>query len=519
MKLGVERPALLVDVTRLPRDRSRHVRRRAAHRRRRAQQRPRRRPARARALPGARRGAAGRRLGPAAQPGDRRRQPAPAHPLLLLPGRHQAVQQARARAPAARRARASTATSRSSGTPSTASPPTRPTWRSRWPRSTPRSQRRRRATRAAIPLASCTACPGDEPQHDTVLEPGELITAVDAAAAPRRRRSRTARCATARRSRSRWCRSPPRSTSATARRDAGSRSAASPTSRGARERAEAALRGGRAAPSASRAPTPSWPQARAAARQRLQGAAGPQPDRPHARRSWRDERRPTPPLGAPLDADRGPREGHRARPRYAYEHQPRATSPTRGSCRRTIARGRGRRGRRRRRARRPGVLAVLCARERAARCSEADDARAGRPADAAGRLPRADRRARSSPTTLEAAREAAALVRDRVRRASAHDVVLRADHPRLYAPEKVNPASRPTPTRATSTRRSPSAAVARRRDLHDAGGAQQPDGAARDHRALGAAATLTLYDSNQGASARARRDRRRCSASSPSRCA
>ena len=54
------------------------------------------------ALSGARPGAARRRLRPAAQPRHHRRQPAAAHPLRLLPGRHHPVQQARARQPAAR---------------------------------------------------------------------------------------------------------------------------------------------------------------------------------------------------------------------------------------------------------------------------------------------------------------------------------------------------------------------------------------------------------------------------------
>ena len=62
----------------------------------RAQQRPRRRPAVRARLSGALAGAARRRLRAAAQHGDRRRQPAAAHPLPLLPGRHQAVQQAAA---------------------------------------------------------------------------------------------------------------------------------------------------------------------------------------------------------------------------------------------------------------------------------------------------------------------------------------------------------------------------------------------------------------------------------------
>ena len=103
--------------------------------------------------PGAVAGAARRRLGAAAQHRHHRRQPAPAHPLPVLPGHLQALQQARARAAAARPARAPTATSPSSATPSTASPPTPRTWPWRWPPSTPpcRAARPRRAT-AAVPV-------------------------------------------------------------------------------------------------------------------------------------------------------------------------------------------------------------------------------------------------------------------------------------------------------------------------------------------------------------------------------
>ena len=151
-------------------------------------------------------GAAGRRLGPAAQHGHRRRQPAAAHPLRLLPGRHQAVQQARARAPAARRVEGDHRNLAILGhAPSTASPPTPPTWPSRWPRSTPWCTSPAPAGAARSRSPALHRLPGDEPHRDTVLEPGELITAVElpprAAAAARA----TARCATARRSRSRWC--------------------------------------------------------------------------------------------------------------------------------------------------------------------------------------------------------------------------------------------------------------------------------------------------------------------------
>ena len=91
MKLGVASPAPLVDVTRC---RSTGIERfptAGSHRRRRAQQRPRRPPAGPHPLPGARPQAllAGA-SGPAAQHGHHRRQPAAAHPLRLLPGRHHA---------------------------------------------------------------------------------------------------------------------------------------------------------------------------------------------------------------------------------------------------------------------------------------------------------------------------------------------------------------------------------------------------------------------------------------------
>ena len=98
LKLGVARPdaAGRRPPPHLPRDRRRR-RRRAADRRGRHQQRPGRRPPGPRALPGAGRGAAGRRHRSAAQPRHDRRQPAAAHPLRVLPGRHHPVQQARAR--------------------------------------------------------------------------------------------------------------------------------------------------------------------------------------------------------------------------------------------------------------------------------------------------------------------------------------------------------------------------------------------------------------------------------------
>ena len=155
------------------------------------------------------------RVRPAAQHGHHRRQPAAAHPLRLLPGRHHALQQARARHRAAGRRRLQPLPRRSSGaSPSTASPPTPRTWRWRWPPSTPWCSvlgRRRRRARSRSP--SCTGCPGDDPARDTVLEHGELITAVELPPLPAAARSPTARCATAPPTRSRWSRWPPRWTS------------------------------------------------------------------------------------------------------------------------------------------------------------------------------------------------------------------------------------------------------------------------------------------------------------------
>ena len=265
-------------------------------------------------------GAAGRRVRAAAQHGHGRRQPAAAHPLRLLPGRHQAVQQARARLRLPGDRRASTATSRSSGTPSTASPPTRRTWRSRWPRSTRASRSpapdgdRYGADRRAAPAARRA-----RPTATPCSQPGELITARRAAASARGRRSTyrkvrdRASFAFALVSRRRRARRRPdgvvRDVPAGARRG------------GARAVARAAPPRRRcAAPPASRetfarAADAELADARPLPRQRVQGAAGPQPDRPlassrgaasHGRR-----RRST--------ASRA-REGHRRARRYAFEY-------------------------------------------------------------------------------------------------------------------------------------------------------------------------------------------------------
>ena len=137
-----------------------------------------RRPAGARELPGGGPGAAGRRQRPAAQHGHHRRQPAAAHPVRVLPGRHHAVQQTRARHRLLRDRRLHPLP-RDPRLPSgaAASPPTPPTWPWPWPPSTPRCRCSAR-TGATIRCPSCTGCPAT-PARDTDLEHGELITAVD----------------------------------------------------------------------------------------------------------------------------------------------------------------------------------------------------------------------------------------------------------------------------------------------------------------------------------------------------
>ena len=170
MKLGVAEPQRLVDVSRLPHDAIEETRAAACA------SAPRVRnsdlathPLVRERYPVLSAGAARRRVRPAAQPRHRRRQPAPAHALPLLPGRHEAVQQAPARARAARRARASTATSRSSAT------------REHCVATHPSDMAVALAAIGAtvhvlgangersIPMPGLHRLPGDEPQHDTVL--------------------------------------------------------------------------------------------------------------------------------------------------------------------------------------------------------------------------------------------------------------------------------------------------------------------------------------------------------------
>ncbi len=142
----------------------------------------------------------------------------------------------------------------------------------------------------------------------------------------------------------------------------------------------------------------------------------------------------TPALGAPL-ARLEAREKVTGAAEYAYEHRPEriAYAWIVGA---EVARGRIRAVDRSAALAAPGVLAVL-AHDDAPRLEEAND-----PELAVLQSPDVAYRGQVVAVvvaeTLETAREAAGLVAVSYD-AVAHDVVLRPDHPKLYAPEKVNP--------------------------------------------------------------------------------
>ena len=444
-----------------------------------------------RALSGALPGAARRRVRPAAQHGDRRRQPAAAHALRLLPGRHEAVQQARAGHAAAPRIEGEHRNLAILGAlASSASRPTRPTWRWRWPRSTP--------------SCTCAAPDGErsDPADGLYRLPGRRARARHhararradhrrraAAARPPPRARATARCASGRRSRSRSSRWPRRSRSRRTARSArcASRSAASPTEpwrasrgrgRAARRPADrASLRGGRGrrargAPSRSATTRFKVPLARNLIVRTLREPGG-------AR--WR-RTSPRGAVGTRDRARRGPRQGDRQR----------AATPTSTGRRRRLRLARA--GRRSRAAGSrsidadaalhvPGVLAVLwhgnAPRLRAGR------RRARRPPVRPGRLPRPDRRrgGRREPRGRAAGRRAWC---GRRTTSEPHDVDPRAPTIRgLYTPGEGQPGLPDRHRRGRRRGRASPQPRSRSTRPTDAGVAQQPDGAARDDRALG----------------------------------
>ena len=472
-------------------------------------------------------GAARRRLRPAAQPGHRRRQPAAAHPLRLLPGRHEAVQQARARARAARRARASTATSRSSAHSEhcvATHPSDMAVALAALDARGARARRRRASARSRSP--SLHRLPGDEPERDTVLEPGELITAVELPPLPSRRARRYRKV----RDRASFAFA---LVSVAAALDVDDGAVRDVPHRARRRRARAvagaraprtALRGAPADRGGVRRarPTPSSPRPRPLRDNALQGAAGAQRCSCARSRELAE---------APMTARRRRAIGARARPRrraatkvtgqarYAVRAPGRAASPTPRSCSRTIAAGAIARDRRRaRRSALPGVLAVLT-HDNAPRLAERRRRRAA-PSCSRPTSPTAARSSRAVVAeTLEVAREAAGARARRLRRRAARRRAARRPPRPLHAGARSTPASRPTPARATSTAALAAAAVdastrpTRRRRP------QQPDGAARHASPSGTDGDADALRLHPGRARRARTPSPRSSGSSPSRCA
>ena len=180
MKLEIEQPSHLVDISRLPMQADRGCSGRwAAHRRAGAQRR--RSPpmtACARAIPCCR-----RRCSPVPRRSCATRHRSAATCCSARAARTSTTRPRRATsacpARAARRSAGSTATTRSSARATRASRRTRPTWPSRWSRSTRRSScSASTAADARVAIRDFHLLPGDTPHIETVLEPGELITAV-----------------------------------------------------------------------------------------------------------------------------------------------------------------------------------------------------------------------------------------------------------------------------------------------------------------------------------------------------
>ena len=333
---------------------------------------------------------------------------------------------------------------------------------------------RRRARRSRSP--SCTGCPATSPQRDTVLAPGELITAVELPPLPFAARSRYRKV----RDRASYAFALVSVAAALDVADGVVRDVrialggvAHKPWRAHARRGGAARRAGRPRQPSRRAADAELAAARPLPRQRLQGPARAQRCIVRdARRELRggamstvaDPRR----SARPLDPRRRAARRSPARARYAFEHpvdgrRLRVAGPGARSPRGRITRRRRRRGARRaRRAR--GALARATRRGWPRRRR-----RARRPA-VRRRSPTAARSSPpSSPRRSEAARDAAgARARRRTTQRAARRV-LRADHPRLYAPgHGQRRLRRPTREQGDVDAALAAAAVTRRRDLHDA---------------------------------------------------
>ena len=457
------------------------------------QQRPRRRPRGARALPAAGPGAARRRVRPAAQHRHRRRQPAAAHPLRRTS--RTSTKPCNKREPGLRAARRATGEHRDLAILGALGalrrhPPVGPGRRAGRARRGG-ARRRSRTGPRTIPLAELHRLPGRRARaRHGRCSPGELITAVELPPLPSRRASALPQGPRpGARSRSRSARSPPPldvedgvvrdvrlALGAVAHRPWRARTGGGRPARAA-GRAEAAFR---AAADAELA------RPRAAARQRAQGAAGPQRHRPRRspelRRVVTDRRPPHADRRRRSTAVEGARQGDRARPlrlrvsrstALAYGWAVQSPRSRRGGSRRSTPDRRW-----------PCRACSPSSRhgERAAGCSDAGDAELAVPAV----RPRSPTAARSSPPSWPRRSRRRArpprLVRvdyDSRRRTTS---CCAADHPRLYAPEQVNPAC-PTDTEQGDVDAALAAAAVRVDATYPTPAvAQQPDGAARDAR-------------------------------------
>ena len=105
--------------------------------------------------------------------------------------------------------------------------------------------------------------------------------------------------------------------------------------------------------------------------------------------------------------------------------------------------------------------------------------------------------------SLEVARDAAAQLRIEYA-AQPHDVVLRADHPGFYKPDSVNGGYATDSVIGDAEAALATAAVTRRRDLHDARATTTTRWSRTRALADWDGGTLTVHDSNQGSCAGAR---------------
>ena len=119
-----------------------------------------------------------RRISATAQCRDRRRQSAAADAMRIFLRHRQRLQQARARHRLRCPRAARTACTRCSAGAMPASPPIRRISACRWSRSTPSWKSRARAGRREVALEALHRLPGDTPERENALEPGDLIVAL-----------------------------------------------------------------------------------------------------------------------------------------------------------------------------------------------------------------------------------------------------------------------------------------------------------------------------------------------------